>query len=72
MFNETSLKLYFMKCSERKVSQCILALRTPFLRNTSGRLLLNGGKLLNHTVNRGKDQKYFLKPIHCGKLIGMT
>ena len=26
MFHEMSLKLYFMKCSERNVSQCILAL----------------------------------------------
>ena len=41
MFHEMPLKLYFMKCSERKVSQYILALRTLFLQKTSGRLLLN-------------------------------
>ena len=26
MFHEMTLKLYFMKCSERKISQCILPL----------------------------------------------
>ena len=30
MFHKMTLKLYFMKCSERKISQCILPLRTPF------------------------------------------
>ena len=30
MFYKMTLKLYFMKCSERKISQCILPLRTPF------------------------------------------
>ena len=28
MFHEMTLKLYFMKCLERKISQCILPLRT--------------------------------------------
>ena len=27
MFHEMPLKLYFMKCSDKKVSQCILACR---------------------------------------------
>ena len=27
MFHEMLLKMYFMKCSERKLSQCILAVR---------------------------------------------
>ena len=26
MFHEMTLKLYFIKCSERKISQCILTL----------------------------------------------
>ena len=26
VFHEMTLKLYFMKCSERKISQCILTL----------------------------------------------
>ena len=37
--------MFFMKWSERNISQCILALRTPFLQNTSGRLLLSFGRL---------------------------
>ena len=27
MFHEIPLKLYFMKCSERKASQCILVIK---------------------------------------------
>ena len=40
MFHEMTQKLYFMKCLERNISQCILPLRAPCLQNTSGRLLL--------------------------------
>ena len=36
MFHEMALKLYFMKCSERKVSQCILAFKAdPHSTNVS-------------------------------------
>ena len=31
MFHEMPLKLCFMKCSERKISQCILTLRFTFI-----------------------------------------
>ena len=40
IFHEITLKLHFMKCPERKISHCILPLRTPFLQNISGRLPL--------------------------------
>ena len=40
LFNEMTLKLYFMKCLERKISLCILPLRTSFLQSTYWRLLL--------------------------------
>ena len=40
MFHEMTLKLYFMKCPERKISQSILPLGTPFLTETLWLLLL--------------------------------
>ena len=33
IFHEMTLKLYFVKCPERKISQCILPLRTPISNN---------------------------------------
>ena len=33
MFHEMTLKLYFMRCSERKISQCILPLRNENTKN---------------------------------------
>ena len=33
MFHEMPLKLYFMKCSERKISQCILPLKQMCTKN---------------------------------------
>ena len=32
MFHEMSLKLYFMKCLQRKISQCILPLTVAVLK----------------------------------------
>ena len=34
MFHEMLLKLYFVKCSKRNISQCILAFRTPILKGS--------------------------------------
>ena len=40
MFHEMTLKLYFMKYSERKISQHIFPLRTPILKNISESLFM--------------------------------
>ena len=49
----TRLSFYkrsFLKCSERNISQCILVLRAPILKNTWERLLLNELSHLRHYV----------------------
>ena len=42
MFHEMTLKLYFMKCLERKISQCILPFITANGLNDTKDILING------------------------------
>ena len=37
VFHEMTLKLYFMKCPERKISQCILPFRKPVKQPSFGK-----------------------------------
>ena len=55
MFHEMLLKLYFMKYSERKVSQCILALRTAFLWNTFGGCFCIFSKVIKEPFRKSYD-----------------
>ena len=59
MFHEMALKMYFMKYSERKVSQYILALNQQFLKITrlkSAKFL----KLIKDHVETHSSQIFFL------------
>ena len=55
MFHEMPLKLYFMKYCERKVSQCILALRTAFLWNTFGGCFCIFSKVIKEPFRKSYD-----------------
>ena len=46
-----------MKYSERKISQCILPLGTPFLQNTSVRLLPLLDKMQNAKKMKTRESK---------------
>ena len=63
MFHEMALKLYFMKCPERNVSQCNLALTaaSEFLKQLQKMAsVLNNFRLLTGYENLSKFQSKFI------------
>ena len=57
MFHEMPLKMYFMKYSERKVSQCILAFTPCDLQNSQ--ILTYEGCFGFHRVANAKDSRLY-------------
>ena len=57
MFHEMALKLYFMKCSERKISHCILPFTVlKFKPKLDLKFMLKGSKTIK-IMKRSKNRR---------------